>query len=291
MGEVGVLAGEVVKLRPFRRGDADDLVAGCNDPLTQRFLPLLPSPYTRADALWWINEGSPAAFAAGGSGVRDRRPDDRPAHRRWRHQPRARRGRRRSATGWHRWARARGRHRRLPDARDARVRPRPAAAERLTAPSWRTRRASGSPSPPGSPGRASNGGGGRSRDGWPARPHRVGPAATATRATRSPAAARPARPLRDRPGHLTDGVITLRPLRPAGRPRTPTRCAASPRSSRPRCRRWHRTWPRSHARCARAQAGWLAGERADFTIRDAATDAYAGEIGLYYWESADGSRR
>ena len=36
--------------------------------MTQRFLPHLPSPYTRDDALWWITEGAPARFAAGGAG-------------------------------------------------------------------------------------------------------------------------------------------------------------------------------------------------------------------------------
>ena len=48
MGESdGRLHGDGVVLRPFRTEDADDVAAGCNDPLTQRFLPLLPGPYTR----------------------------------------------------------------------------------------------------------------------------------------------------------------------------------------------------------------------------------------------------
>jgi RimJ/RimL family protein N-acetyltransferase len=62
-----VLNGGAVRLRPFRTGDADDVMAGCADPLTQRFLPLLPSPYTRQEALRWIQEGAPNAFAAGGA--------------------------------------------------------------------------------------------------------------------------------------------------------------------------------------------------------------------------------
>ena len=33
-----------VRLRPSRSSDAADTVAGCADPLTQRFLPGLPSP-------------------------------------------------------------------------------------------------------------------------------------------------------------------------------------------------------------------------------------------------------
>src|SRR6185436_3190617 len=46
--------------------DAPDVVAGCDDPLTQRFLPLLPSPYTLDDAQWWIADGSRVAFESGG---------------------------------------------------------------------------------------------------------------------------------------------------------------------------------------------------------------------------------
>ena len=37
-------------------------------------------------------------------------------------------------------------------------------------------------------------------------------------------------------------------------------------------------------RCAESASLWLAGQRADLVIRDAATGAYAGEIGLYYFE-------
>src|SRR5262245_43903322 len=55
------IAGDGVVLRRFRP-DA----AGCNDAVTQHFLHQLPSPYTHDDALWWINEGAPAAFAANG---------------------------------------------------------------------------------------------------------------------------------------------------------------------------------------------------------------------------------
>src|SRR5689334_21457136 len=37
-------------LREIRETDLADIVEACNDPATQRFLPLLPSPYTEADA-------------------------------------------------------------------------------------------------------------------------------------------------------------------------------------------------------------------------------------------------
>ncbi|MFC4020437.1 GNAT family N-acetyltransferase [Micromonospora sp. GCM10011542] len=56
-----------VRLRPFRAEDAADVVAGCADPLTQRFLSGLPSPYTEADARSWIDTGAPAAWEAGGA--------------------------------------------------------------------------------------------------------------------------------------------------------------------------------------------------------------------------------
>ncbi len=43
-----------VVLRAPRRDDADDITAACADPLVEHFIPVMPSPYTRADALAWI---------------------------------------------------------------------------------------------------------------------------------------------------------------------------------------------------------------------------------------------
>jgi RimJ/RimL family protein N-acetyltransferase len=62
-----VIEGHRVRLRPYRADDTDDLAAGCNDPLTTRFTPALPSPYTAQDARWWIDQGAPATFRAGGA--------------------------------------------------------------------------------------------------------------------------------------------------------------------------------------------------------------------------------
>lgn len=56
-----------VRLRAYREDDADDVAAACDDPLTHRFLPDLPDPYTRADAVGWIREGAPAAWTASGA--------------------------------------------------------------------------------------------------------------------------------------------------------------------------------------------------------------------------------
>ncbi|EEP73654.1 GCN5 N-acetyltransferase [Micromonospora sp. ATCC 39149] len=58
---------EGVRLRPFRAADVPDVAAACADPLTQRFISGMPSPYTEADARWWVAEGAPAAWAAGGA--------------------------------------------------------------------------------------------------------------------------------------------------------------------------------------------------------------------------------
>ncbi|HEX8630358.1 MAG TPA: GNAT family N-acetyltransferase, partial [Catenuloplanes sp.] len=58
------IEGPGVRLRPFRAGDADDVVGGCADPVTQRSIPTMPHPYTHDTARWWIADGAPAVFAA-----------------------------------------------------------------------------------------------------------------------------------------------------------------------------------------------------------------------------------
>ena len=55
------LRGDGIVVRPFRPDDAPDVAAACADPLIQRFLTHLPSPYTLDDAQWWVGEGAPAA--------------------------------------------------------------------------------------------------------------------------------------------------------------------------------------------------------------------------------------
>ncbi|WP_406075207.1 GNAT family N-acetyltransferase [Micromonospora sp. NBC_01638] len=56
-----------VRLRPFRAEDTADVVDGCADPRTQRFISGLPTPYTETDARWWIDAGAPAVWAGGGA--------------------------------------------------------------------------------------------------------------------------------------------------------------------------------------------------------------------------------
>ncbi|HUK95576.1 MAG TPA: GNAT family N-acetyltransferase [Gaiellaceae bacterium] len=45
---------EQLVLRPIRRRDTDALVLALNDPDIVRFIPGVPSPYTRADAKAWV---------------------------------------------------------------------------------------------------------------------------------------------------------------------------------------------------------------------------------------------
>lgn len=52
-------------LRPYRAHDADAVSAACQDPETPRWLPVLPSPYTHADAADWVTRLAPGERAAG----------------------------------------------------------------------------------------------------------------------------------------------------------------------------------------------------------------------------------
>ncbi|WP_410809652.1 GNAT family N-acetyltransferase [Micromonospora sp. 067-2] len=56
-----------VRLRPFRAEDTADVLDGCADPLTQRFVSGVPTPYTEIDARCWIDAGAPAAWTGGGA--------------------------------------------------------------------------------------------------------------------------------------------------------------------------------------------------------------------------------
>jgi len=49
----------VILLRNFSENDTESLVAILNDDSVTQFLSTkIPSPYTKQDALWWVNEGS-----------------------------------------------------------------------------------------------------------------------------------------------------------------------------------------------------------------------------------------
>lgn len=59
--------GAGVRLRPYRPDDAEAVAAGYDDPLSHRFLPPLPSPFTLAHAEHFLSEGVPAIGADGGA--------------------------------------------------------------------------------------------------------------------------------------------------------------------------------------------------------------------------------
>ncbi|HEX6497830.1 MAG TPA: GNAT family N-acetyltransferase [Micromonosporaceae bacterium] len=59
--------GDGVRLRPVHEDDVDDIVAACADPSTLRFLHNMPDPYTHDDALWWVTVGAPVGWANGGA--------------------------------------------------------------------------------------------------------------------------------------------------------------------------------------------------------------------------------
>jgi RimJ/RimL family protein N-acetyltransferase len=88
-------------------------------------------------------------------------------------------------------------------------------------------------------------------------------------------------------GELSDGVVSLRPVGPDDaadlhRLQTLPEIVASqvPPTARDR--------EQLDRHCARAEADWLAGIKARCTVRDAVTDTFAGDIGLFYAEPVTG---
>jgi RimJ/RimL family protein N-acetyltransferase len=60
------LTGTHVRLRPWRSDDVDAVVAACQDPEIQRWT-VVPSPYTRADAVEFVTEIADASWRDGGA--------------------------------------------------------------------------------------------------------------------------------------------------------------------------------------------------------------------------------
>lgn len=276
------IEGTGIRLRPFRESDADDVVAGCGDPLTQRFVPGLPQPYTRADALRWITEGSVAARVAGGLayavadaatdrlvggiGIARVVPERAQGEIGYWVVPSARGRGIASAAATALAARAleNGGLARLELLTDLEN----TASQRVALAAGFTRegiRRSAGPAV----------GGGRSD------------LVVWARVAGDPPGPAP-RVLPDLPaGRLTDGVVTLRPLVPGDDGflydlhTLPDVVATSVPPIAP-------DRAEIALRCARAPGRWLAGERADLVIVDAATRTPAGEIGLYYQEPQTG---
>jgi RimJ/RimL family protein N-acetyltransferase len=69
--ELPTLSDGVVTLRPRRLDDADAITAACQDPEIPRWT-LVPSPYTREDAVEWLSQSEPdtASFLAVDAGDR-----------------------------------------------------------------------------------------------------------------------------------------------------------------------------------------------------------------------------
>ena len=65
--EAPQLHGEHVVLRPWREDDVPRVAEACQDAVTQRWLPQLPSPYTVSDAQWYVR--SREELHASGAGI------------------------------------------------------------------------------------------------------------------------------------------------------------------------------------------------------------------------------
>jgi RimJ/RimL family protein N-acetyltransferase len=270
-----------VRLRPPRETDADEITLACRDPETHRYVHAMPDPYTRQDALWWITEGAAGAWRLGGAAyVIAESGTDRVL----------------GGTGINRvlgersqgeigywvapWARRCG-----IATTSTKLLTRHAFAhgfgrlELLTelenAGSQRVALAAGYQY------EGVRRGGGVGRDG---RRHDL---AVWVRLVSDPPGPT-GRLLPDLPGgRLVDGTVRITPVRPDDvepvlRLNTlPEVVETSVPPVAP---------DRDEVRllCARAESNWLAGRRADMAIRDAATDTYAGEIGLYYHEPFTG---
>jgi RimJ/RimL family protein N-acetyltransferase len=270
-----------VRLRPFRPSDIDDVTAACADPLTQRSLPALPSPYTRQDATWWVTEGAAAARLAGGAAYAVVDPvTDRLLGCAGLARVSAERGQAEVGYWVAPWARGRGvataAARALSDWAFARGFVR---LELLT--SWentisqRVALAVGFQRE------------GVRRNALGRRDGSRYDAVAYSRLAEDPPGPVP-RALPDLPaGGLSDGVVTLRGLlaRDADFLYTlhvlPDVVATSVPPVAP-------DREEIELRCARSAARWLAGERADLVIVDTATGTAAGEIGLYYQEPQTG---
>jgi RimJ/RimL family protein N-acetyltransferase len=274
-----IIEADGVRLRPYRPADADDLVSGYGDTETRRFMHALPAPFSHRHAEWYISEGVPAIIAEGGAAYAIADPaTDRLLG--GAGLERAVPSRQQAELGYWvgPWARRRGVATAAVRALCERAfRTGTARLELLThwenEASQRVALAAGF-----------------QREGVRrgALPDREG--ARHDLLVFARLAGDPGEPIdRDLPdlpgGELTDGVVTLRPLR-AGDVAFYTELHSQPdviATSVPPVLPSHEQLLR---RCTRAAAHWLAGDRADLVIVDTATGTPAGEITLFYQEPA-----
>jgi RimJ/RimL family protein N-acetyltransferase len=269
----GIDAGDV-RLRRVTVDDVTDIVAACNDPLTQRFLSFLPHPYTLQDAEKFVSELSPSFWQEGGAswaiaetgtdrligtiGIHRRNPTT--AEIGYWVTPAAR-GRgaataaARAATGW---AMENGYHR-----IELRTDPANGPSQRVAIAAGYIREGVRRTVPP-------------ERDMlmW-------------SRLSTDPPGPTP-RLLPDLPGgELSDGVVTLRPTGPDDAADL-HRLQQLPEIVRTQVPPTAYRREQLDRHCAHAEADWLAGVKARLTIRDAVTDTFAGDIGLFYAEPVTG---
>lgn len=268
------VAGDGVTLRLWRASDVDVLVKACNDAAIVRFLTNIPSPYTEEAARQWTAEGAPAAWRAGGAafavtdpstaevvggvGLGNLQTGRRQAEVGFWVAPWARgRGVATAATKTiTNWALEQGFHR--IELLAAKENP---ASQRIAFAAGFTRE-------------------GVRRDAGPLRDGGwCDLVAFARLVDDEPGPT--TRLLPDLPGgFLTDGVVRLRRLGPGDVqdffalnqfPEVAHNHLGEPI-----------TMEQAQLRCHRTESAWLAGERADCVIEDAATGAFAGDIGLFY---------
>ncbi|MFJ6164996.1 GNAT family N-acetyltransferase [Micromonospora orduensis] len=270
-----------VRLRLFRADDTADVVDGCADPVSQRFVSNLPSPYTELDARWWIDVGAPAAWTGGGAAYAIADPaTDRLLGAVGLNNPVPDRGQ--AEIGY--WVRPAARGRGVATAAtralsDHAFATGTARLELLTeptnGPSQRVALAAGF----GHEGSRRSAGTGRAGD-------RHDLQAWVRLADDPPGPT--TRLLPDLPGGtLTDQVVTLRRLGPEdaelmyllhSRPEVVANQAPPVPP----------TWEAIERRCLLAESGWLTGDIARLLILDAATGAPAGSCGLSFTDAASG---
>lgn len=269
-----------VRLRRNRLTDLADTAAACADPLTRRFLPGLPDPYTEESARWWITEGAPAAWAGGGAAYVIADPaTDRLIGAAGLSHAVTERGQAEIGYWVAPWARGRG-------VATAAVRALAEAAfaagtvrlELLTqeenGPSQRVALAAGFRHE------------GVRRSAGQGRHGRHDLAVWVRLADDPPGPT--ARLLPDLPeGRLTDGVVTLRRVGPADADAL-YRLHSLPEVVANRVPPVAPDRASIERRCRLAESRWLAGLSADFAILDAATGAVAGGCALMYDEPATG---
>jgi RimJ/RimL family protein N-acetyltransferase len=271
--------GAEVRLRAYRPEDVDEVVAGYSDPQAQRFMPLVPMPFTRRHGEWYIHEAVPAAVAEGGSAYAIADPEtDRLLGGIGINQVQPARAQGEIGYWVAPWARGRGVATAAVRAlTESAFRAGTARLELLThwenAASQRVALAAGYQRE------------GVRRGALPNRDGGHDDLLAFARVADDPPDPIP-RALPDLPGgELTDGVVTLRPLTAddvtfyADLHSQPDVVATSVPPVPPGLDQLLR-------RCARAAAHWIHGDRADLVILDAATGTPAGEIGLFYQEPA-----